>query len=641
MRKQVKKVIAAVTALAMAAVMLPTGYQSADAAEDEVYGYGTMTMTYAEFYAGDVSSTADMDAVTSATTSKSKTFKNADSTEPDENGYQINGVKNVPVKVMNSASDEMKARVTFYEDETELTQYKTVDADGIGATTFHVADTVTDASVTLKTTSNWGDYEIDVIEESTSYLRNTRSDIKSSTTDEDGNETDIVYFEVNSEIQGIILETQDGYKVGTGHMENIWIQPYEVAFSLDDDAYNSVEFNKLVNQTISKISFIMPSATYVYSLSDGVYIKPAYSANVSGTFSDDGTVFTLDKEVTGLTNATIGIAYKSGRTSVTLLETTELNGTEYTLGTAVPDEVTPIVTISSDNYADITAAYPMLSWQKTSLKNLIAEADEILTQMESSILKEHKTEAEELLANESATAQAAADLITELTSLVEEAKTSLENDSSTESPDPSPTTTPTTEPTTQPTDTLETTAPTNTPAPTALTGTAETTAPTDTSATDTPAAEESDTTASVKKGSTYTAGSLKVKVTNAATDGKGTVQVTAPKSKSAKSISVPAKVKVNGVTLKVTAIAKNAFAGCSKLSGVTIGSNVKTIGANAFKGDSKLKKITINTKVLTSVGSNALKGINSKAVIRVPSAKKKAYKKLLKGKGQSSKVTIK
>lgn len=41
------------------------------------------------------------------------------------------------------------------------------------------------------------------------------------------------------------------------------------------------------------------------------------------------------------------------------------------------------------------------------------------------------------------------------------------------------------------------------------------------------------------------------------------------------------------------------------------------------------------------VGKLALKGINKKAVIRIPKSKKKAYRKLFKGKGQKKSVIVK
>ncbi|MDD6069579.1 MAG: leucine-rich repeat protein [Clostridiales bacterium] len=72
-----------------------------------------------------------------------------------------------------------------------------------------------------------------------------------------------------------------------------------------------------------------------------------------------------------------------------------------------------------------------------------------------------------------------------------------------------------------------------------------------------------------------------------------------------------------------------------------MGKNVKSIGKEAFSGCSSLKNITNKSKSLKSVGKNALKGIHKKAVIKVPSSKYSAYKKLLKGKGQKNSVKIK
>ena len=85
----------------------------------------------------------------------------------------------------------------------------------------------------------------------------------------------------------------------------------------------------------------------------------------------------------------------------------------------------------------------------------------------------------------------------------------------------------------------------------------------------------------------------------------------------------------------------NAFANCKKLKKVTIGTNVKKIGKKAFYKCSKLKSIRVKTTKLTSVGSNAFKGIYKKAVIKVPKAKMSKYKKLMKKKGQAKTVRIK
>jgi hypothetical protein len=145
-----------------------------------------------------------------------------------------------------------------------------------------------------------------------------------------------------------------------------------------------------------------------------------------------------------------------------------------------------------------------------------------------------------------------------------------------------------------------------------------------------------------KSGNTYT-------ITSA---GKKTVAFTAVK-KNAKTVTIPSKVKINGVTYTVTSIAadafsgnkkltkvtipttvtkigKNAFNGCTALTSVTIPKYVTTIGAKAFYGCSKLSKVTFKGNKITKIGSKAFSKIAKKTTIKVPEAKKKAYKKLLK-----------
>ena len=166
-----------------------------------------------------------------------------------------------------------------------------------------------------------------------------------------------------------------------------------------------------------------------------------------------------------------------------------------------------------------------------------------------------------------------------------------------------------------------------------------------------------------------------------------------PNKKTYTKVTIPATIKYEGVTYKVTAIADNAckdnkklktvkigsnvktigkkaFYGCKKLTSVTIGSKVTTIGESAFQNCTVLKKITIPSKVskigkkafygckkLTSmtiktskltdkkVGKDAFKKMGSsnykKVNVKVPKKKLSAYKKLLKKKGLSSKAIVK
>ena len=159
------------------------------------------------------------------------------------------------------------------------------------------------------------------------------------------------------------------------------------------------------------------------------------------------------------------------------------------------------------------------------------------------------------------------------------------------------------------------------------------------------------------KGKTITKGSFKYKVTkqgkramNVAKAVQGSLRIIgfakASKKKSATSVVIPATIKVDGISYKVTEIGANAFKDMPKLKKVTIGANVTKIGKGAFRDSTKLKTVTVKTKTLKSVGANAFKSIRAKAVFKLSIKKmgKKAkaalilkYRKLVKkGKAPSS-----
>lgn len=142
----------------------------------------------------------------------------------------------------------------------------------------------------------------------------------------------------------------------------------------------------------------------------------------------------------------------------------------------------------------------------------------------------------------------------------------------------------------------------------------------------------------LKNGDTVTADGVQYRVTDAAAK---TAEAYGTAKKNIKTINVAATVTIKDMTCKVTAVADQAFAGQKKATRAVIGANVTKIGKKAFYGDSRLKSITVKGKKLKTVGKQALKGINKHAVVRVPKAKKKAYKALFKGKGQKKSVKVK
>ena len=131
-----------------------------------------------------------------------------------------------------------------------------------------------------------------------------------------------------------------------------------------------------------------------------------------------------------------------------------------------------------------------------------------------------------------------------------------------------------------------------------------------------------------KAGTKYTVAGCQYKVTKA-----GAEVSLIKTNKKAKRMTIPAVIKVNGVTYKVTSIGTKAFNGNKKLTKVTIGTNIKKISNNAFFKCKSLKTVTIKSVLLTKKTANkkAFKGISRKMVMKVPKKMKKVYVKIFKG----------
>ena len=127
------------------------------------------------------------------------------------------------------------------------------------------------------------------------------------------------------------------------------------------------------------------------------------------------------------------------------------------------------------------------------------------------------------------------------------------------------------------------------------------------------------------------------------------------KKKGSVTLSIPAKIAYGKYSCTVTAIGNKAFCGCKALKRVSTGSNVLSIGSKAFSGCKALKKVTIlkktkkigasafakcsNLRTITikttsltkkSIGKKAFHGIAKKAKFKLPSNKKRLYKKWVK-----------
>lgn len=105
-----------------------------------------------------------------------------------------------------------------------------------------------------------------------------------------------------------------------------------------------------------------------------------------------------------------------------------------------------------------------------------------------------------------------------------------------------------------------------------------------------------------------------------------------------KKVTVPATVKVNGVSYPVTSVSDGAFKN-SKVTSVKLGKNVTTVGKNAFKGCKKLTKVTFPAK-LQKVEAGAFTGCTKLKAVSLPAATKTIGAKAFKNCKSLKEITI-
>ncbi|WP_029322560.1 leucine-rich repeat protein [Butyrivibrio sp. AE3004] len=125
------------------------------------------------------------------------------------------------------------------------------------------------------------------------------------------------------------------------------------------------------------------------------------------------------------------------------------------------------------------------------------------------------------------------------------------------------------------------------------------------------------------------------RITKVKGDGTGTVSILglSDKNSAGKTMKIPDRVTINGISYMVTAIEKNAFKNNAKVTTLEIGENVEKIDKSAFFNCPKLKTIRFKSRVLNTIGKDAFNKIPKKTKVYCPDKTfKKKYKKLLKKK---------
>lgn len=284
------------SAVDTAADELNTAVKALKKAEVAKETYVLMNIPYSEFYAAD--KVAGADSVSSATKAKTRSTLAAGSYHVNSDGTDITGIT-YPVKISDASvlkkytqiTDDSKLSITVNMKGKETTTeyngkdalfesasysyyilsetpsyYKeaTVNADGSfsfsevkGAT----AQKLSDASIDFTTDTKYGDYELDV-----NGLPDT----------------------VNT-VYGVVISTKGGDNYGLRHLENIW-KKKELAWSTGfvttshGNTLNSKDYEKMMGQTINKITYYTDNG--IYEIDADQYVPIKFNGTVAAENAD-------------------------------------------------------------------------------------------------------------------------------------------------------------------------------------------------------------------------------------------------------------------------------------------------------------------------------------------------------------------
>lgn len=284
------------SAVDTAADELNTAVKALKKAEVAKETYVLMNIPYSEFYVAD--QVVGADSVSSATKAKTRSKLVAGSYHVNNDGTDITGIT-YPVKISDASvlknytqiTDDSKLSITVNMKGKETTTeyngkdalfesasysyyilsetpsyYKeaTVNADGSfsfsevkGAT----AQKLSDASIDFTTDTKYGDYELDV------------NGLPKS---------------VNT-VYGVVISTKEGDNYGLRHLENIW-KKKELAWSTGfvttshGNTLNSKDYEKMMGQTINKITYYTDNG--IYEIDADQYVPIKFNGTVAAENAD-------------------------------------------------------------------------------------------------------------------------------------------------------------------------------------------------------------------------------------------------------------------------------------------------------------------------------------------------------------------
>ena len=355
------------------------------------YVYGTANLSYADFYYGELKdvkedTTLDLtsdkaasyresgmyDAVSSATTNKYKNYFSSTYSEDNTNeqGGSIIGIKDVNIAVPTSLYENAKKAISDNKEcsnklleiissmklsDTTPSEYKILNGDGtLTAMKSEVIEDTSD-TLTIKTQSSYGQYEVDPVTSENSPLSN---------------------LDAKKSLLGIIVEDEDGTKYGMEHLENIYGGgkfSFAVTDGFKEKHGNTIDYKRheaLQGKTIKKVTYLVKDGADIV-INTALKCKTLagsdsiIKATANDNFKDGATVSVDTAAVPSGSNYTLS--------SVSMGKTVLTEGTDYTYAnntlTIKATDNTGVgsysMVFTDDTYSDIVASFTLESGYKT------------------------------------------------------------------------------------------------------------------------------------------------------------------------------------------------------------------------------------------------------------------------------------
>ena len=339
--------------------------EEADASQ---YKTVMMNIPYADFYASELEGNdVEVDAVTSATASKWKATTglakgsyndNGKSAGEGNNGGKILGVA-MPVMVPEdyTGTTDLTVNDDYYTAEYEGTPdyYKVMTVDENGkksfSKTFGITTALADANMSFKTTSNYGDYQLNM------------SGIPSEIT---------VYGIVVSAANKTVSEKKEisfvnNVDYGMRHLENIWRSGSEISWSSGiktteghGNTLSADHYRSIMGKYVTGVKFITDKGIYTISAgTEGIYVPVKFTGAELSAVNADINAGTAAVTLTGLPEDYQPVYTITGPTGEAL-EGFSCDGKKVTWsGTAALGQYTLTVTDGGSKYDSISTSFEL------------------------------------------------------------------------------------------------------------------------------------------------------------------------------------------------------------------------------------------------------------------------------------------